>query len=370
MKRGACVPGCARRAETAEREAGKPWVRQSLGRGFGQRFRQGKCLPVLGLLLLAWCLSAQLSAQKLYAPDRVGQGRILQSFIYPVRNSDSVEFTLLNSQGKVVARSRGFLLNYERGTLVKKLDGRMKDWVTVGLLGITSTQESGNYILRATIAKKKSRSQLLERPIYIRKHEFPGETIKVSAKMNSVLNPKDPDLIARQRTQSNELWAILKNDNPEYLFYNGALLRPLEDGQGRTSSAYGYVRKYVYPGGKTVNSVHKGYDIAAAQGIHILASGDGLVVMAKDRIVTGKTVMIAVLPGIFLKYQHMSVISVTEGSSVKRGDLIGEVGRTGFATGNHVHTELWVSARRVDPSLYFNEPLIDTNRIISMIAAN
>ncbi|MEM9424822.1 MAG: M23 family metallopeptidase, partial [Spirochaetota bacterium] len=110
------------------------------------------------------------------------------------------------------------------------------------------------------------------------------------------------------------------------------------------------------------------YDIAAPQGVQVLASGDGLVVMAEERIVTGKTVMIAVLPGIYLKYQHMSTMNVTEGSVVQKGSLIGEVGKTGFATGNHLHTELWVAARQVDPSLYFEAPLIDTNLIISMMA--
>ncbi len=326
-------------------------------------------LSLLSFISLA-NVSAALRAQRLYAPDRVKQGKILQTFIYPVRNLEDVEFTLLDAQGKAVAYSKGFLFNHERGTLAKELDARMRDWVQVGLLGIISEQEAGNYILRATIARGRSRSQLLERPVYIQNHSFPEQTIKLNKQMESILNPKDPDVIARQNMQSNRLWAILKRENPEDLFYNGPLLRPLEGGKGRASSLYGYVRKYVYPNGKVVNSVHKGYDIAAPRGVQVLASGNGLVVMAEERIITGRTVMIALLPGVFLKYQHMSSLHVREGSIVKKGDLIGEVGRSGFATGNHLHTELWVSARRVDPSLYFDEPLIDTSRIISMIGAN
>ena len=316
----------------------------------------------------AWSIQ-QLPAQKLYAPDRVEQGRILQSFVYPLSRIESVEYTLLNAKGKVVAHSNGFLFNYERETLAKQLNGRMTDWVNVGLLGITSTLPAGNYMLRASVAKKSSHSHLLERPVYIQEHDFPSETIKLNAQMQAILDPKDPDIIAKQRIQANRLWAIIKSDNPKDLYYSGTLLRPLEDGQGWPSSAYGYVRKYVYPGGKILNSVHKGYDLAAFQGVKVLASGDGLVVMAEDRIVTGLTAIIAVLPGVFLKYQHLSTINVNEGELVKKGDLIGEVGKTGFATGSHLHSELWVSAQRVDPSVYFEEPLIDTSQIISMISA-
>ena len=323
------------------------------------------------LLALGWLwLGLQLQAQQLYAPDRVEQGQILQSFIYPVKDLESVEFTLLNAKGKVVAQSEGFLFNYERGSLAKQLDGRSKDWAQVGLLGIISAQESGNYILRASIAKESSHSLLLERPIYIQRHEFPSETIKLNAEMSRILNPKDPDIVAQQRNQAKRLWAILKRSNQEDLYHSGTLLRPMEVGKGWTSSPYGYVRKYIYPGGKIVHSIHKGYDIAAPQGVQVLASGDGLIVMAEERIVTGKTVIISLLPGVYLKYQHMSIIDVTEGEVVKKGDRVGEVGKTGFAKGSHLHTELWVSAQRVDPSLYFDSPLIDTNQIISMIAEN
>ncbi len=321
-------------------------------------------LLTIGLILPA----LQLQSQQLYAPDRVKQGQILQSFIYPVNNLENVEFALLNAKGKVVAQSNGFLLNYERGILAKQLDGRMKDWAYIGLLGIISTQKSGNYMLRATLAKGSSRSQLLERPIYIQKHEYPGQTIKLSQKMNDILNPKAPELIAKQRTQSNRLWAILKRKNSEDLYYSGSLIRPLKTGKGWTSAPYGYVRKYVYPNGKVVNSIHKGYDLAAPEGVKVMASGNGLVVMAEDRIVTGKTVMISLLPGVYLKYQHLSTMNVREGAIIKKGHLIGEVGKTGFANGNHLHTELWVSSQRVDPSLYFDNPLIDTNQIVSMIA--
>ena len=328
---------------------------------------EGKRVYQIFGLALTICLSLKLEAQKIYAPDNVTQGQILQAFVHPMKGLENVQFILLNSNGKVVVQSDGFLFNYERGALAKKLDGHIQDWVNIGLIGISPTQEPGNYTLRASIEMKKSRNQSLERAIYIQEQIFPSQTIQVSKQMDRALNPKNPDVIARQRNQSQRLWAIIKRHNWEDLYYSGELLRPVEGGTGWTSSPYGYIRKYVYPNGKITYSAHKGHDIAAPKGVQVLASGDGLVVMAEERIITGKTVMIALLPGVYLKYQHMSTVNVTEGDILKRGELIGEVGKTGFATGSHLHTELWVSGQPVDPSLYFAQSLIDTNIIISMI---
>ena len=326
------------------------------------------------IALVALCrLLTPLAAQKLYAPDTAEPGQILQSFVYPMSGRNRIEFSLLNAQGKVVARGEGFPYNYKGGILAQQLDVQSQNWVGIGLLGVASNQKAGHYTLRLEIDAKIGQStygQIIERSIYIQSRDFPGQKIRINPKMNSILNPTDPQRIAAQRSQSQRLWAVVKRFRPEYLYFSGPLLRPLENGEGRTSSPYGYVREYIYPNGKTQKSIHKGYDIAAAQGVSVLASGGGLVVMAEDRIVTGKTIMLALLPGVFLKYQHLSKILVHEGEEVVRGQLLGEIGSSGFATGSHLHLELWVASQRVDPSIYFEQSLIDTAQIISMIATN
>lgn len=326
------------------------------------------------IALAALCrLLTPLAAQKLYAPSQAEPGQILQSFVYPISGRERIEFSLLNKQGKVVAKGEGFPYNYKEGIRAQKLDVQGQNWIGLGLLGIASNQKSGNYTLRLKLGTEIGQNkygQTIERPLYIQSRDFPGQKIRISPKMDSILNPTDPQRIAAQRSQSQRLWSVVKRFHPEYLYFSSALLRPLEDGQGRISSPYGYVREYIYPSGKTQKSIHKGHDIAAPQGVSVLASGGGLVAMAEDRIVTGKTIMLALLPGVFLKYQHLSRILVHEGQKVVRGQLIGEVGSSGFATGSHLHLELWVASQRVDPSIYFERSLIDTGQIISMIAEN
>jgi murein DD-endopeptidase MepM/ murein hydrolase activator NlpD len=51
-------------------------------------------------------------------------------------------------------------------------------------------------------------------------------------------------------------------------------------------------------------------------------------------------------------YAHMSSIAVVQGQAVSQGDVIGYVGCTGYCTGNHLHFELIIDGRQVDPLLY------------------
>lgn len=53
--------------------------------------------------------------------------------------------------------------------------------------------------------------------------------------------------------------------------------------------------------------------------------------------------------GVIFKYAHMDSISVGEGSDIKQGDLVGYMGSTGMSTGPHLHFEIKIDSRTVDP---------------------
>jgi murein DD-endopeptidase MepM/ murein hydrolase activator NlpD len=74
---------------------------------------------------------------------------------------------------------------------------------------------------------------------------------------------------------------------------------------------------------------------------------------------TGNTVIIEHLPGVFTVYFHMASISVKEGDLVGPGEHVGTVGMTGFATGPHLHWEAVVSGIAVDPDSLARQPLLD-----------
>lgn len=97
---------------------------------------------------------------------------------------------------------------------------------------------------------------------------------------------------------------------------------------------------------------HQGIDIAAAYGVPVQASGDGLVLQASEQGGLGKAVFIAHGYGLTTRYGHMSAITVRPGQRVKRGDVIGKVGNTGRSTGPHLHYEVRVDGEPLNPIGY------------------
>ena len=101
---------------------------------------------------------------------------------------------------------------------------------------------------------------------------------------------------------------------------------------------------------------HSGTDLAAPVGAPIVAPLDGKVVFIHpDMFLTGKTVMIDHGYGVFSSYSHLSQINVKLNQIVKTGDSIGLVGKTGRATGPHLHfTITWYGVRINPEDLIFN----------------
>ncbi len=120
------------------------------------------------------------------------------------------------------------------------------------------------------------------------------------------------------------------------------------------SSGYGY-RVHPITGEK---SLHRGVDIAAAQGTPIKAIHDGKVISAGDAGGYGLCVVIEDGKGYTSRYAHCSSLSVSVGQEVQRGDVIAAVGSTGQSTGPHLHLEITHNGEYLDP-YYF----VDTGGI-------
>ena len=98
--------------------------------------------------------------------------------------------------------------------------------------------------------------------------------------------------------------------------------------------------------------LHKGIDISAPKGAKIIAFNDGEVVFAGTRNGFGNTVVVRQIDGRLALYAHMDRFVVQKGDQVRRGTHIGHVGRTGRATGFHLHFELEDNGEVLDPSLH------------------
>ncbi len=98
---------------------------------------------------------------------------------------------------------------------------------------------------------------------------------------------------------------------------------------------------------------HYGIDIVADENEAIKATADGTIVFANWTLETGYTIGIQHANNIFSVYKHNSVLLKDIGSPVKAGEAISIIGKTGIlSTGTHLHFELWVDGRPVNPLDY------------------
>ena len=96
---------------------------------------------------------------------------------------------------------------------------------------------------------------------------------------------------------------------------------------------------------------HYGIDLTADQGTKVMSSADGKVAFAGKQRGFGKIVIIDHGGGVQTYYAHLSRIKTGKGKKVDRGQTIGLVGKTGNATGAHLHFEVRLDGRPVDPLL-------------------
>ena len=124
---------------------------------------------------------------------------------------------------------------------------------------------------------------------------------------------------------------LLRNPVPNGRFTSGF--------GGRRHPILGYVK------------MHTGVDWSAPRGTPIIASGNGVVEKAGWAGGYGRQTIIRHANGYETSYNHQSGIArgVTPGARVRQGQIIGYVGATGLATGNHLHYELIVNGSKVDP---------------------
>jgi murein DD-endopeptidase MepM/ murein hydrolase activator NlpD len=95
--------------------------------------------------------------------------------------------------------------------------------------------------------------------------------------------------------------------------------------------------------------MHQGVDFGAPSGAPILAAAGGTVAFAGRHGGHGNYVMLAHNKELRTGYAHMSRFAVRAGQSVAQGQVIGYVGSTGLSTGPHLHYEVWLRGRPINP---------------------
>jgi murein DD-endopeptidase MepM/ murein hydrolase activator NlpD len=162
------------------------------------------------------------------------------------------------------------------------------------------------------------------------------------------------------------LYAALSLGGADYRFYR---FRSAEDGSvdyydaGGKSAQKFLVRKPVAQGRFTSSfgmrrhpilrryRMHSGIDWAAPTGTPIIAAGNGVIEEVGTRAGYGRSVVVRHANGYETTYNHMSGYArgIGPGDRVRQGQVIGYVGSTGLSTGPHLHFEVLVNGRFVDP---------------------
>lgn len=174
---------------------------------------------------------------------------------------------------------------------------------------------------------------------------FAFDQTRIDGLPPATVEPSDPALLARIAEEARlkaEAFASRAEDDAFAAGFDWPLA------QFRVSSRWGAQR--VLNG--TPARPHYGLDMAAPEGTAILAPGDGRVVLAQANLhFEGGLTLIDHGQGLVSAYLHQSRLDVGQGDRVRRGQVIGHIGRTGRATGPHLCWRLRWRDRNLDPSL-------------------
>ncbi|MEX1826585.1 M23 family metallopeptidase [Luteibacter sp. CQ10] len=179
------------------------------------------------------------------------------------------------------------------------------------------------------------------RDVVVTPRDWPIERVNgVPAK---TVNPP-PEIAARIEREQAQVVAARQRDDARKDFAHG-FIWPVT---GRISGRFGNQR--IYNGDP--KAPHSGMDIAVPEGTPIKAPADGIVTGTwPDLYLTGGTVLLDHGFGLSSNFLHMSRIDVKVGQHVRQGEVLGAAGKTGRATGPHVHWGFNWFGTRLDPLL-------------------
>jgi murein DD-endopeptidase MepM/ murein hydrolase activator NlpD len=194
----------------------------------------------------------------------------------------------------------------------------------------------------------------------IQNRSFVSEEIPLDTANTELRTVQDPQKTA----EALVLWGILGRTGTA-VYTSGPFTAPVSS--TRRTSFFGDRRVFMYVDGSRATSIHGGIDYGVPRGTEVRSCGAGKVVLARARIVTGNSVIIEHLPGVYSLYYHLDHISVQEGVMVSSGTVLGQSGATGLATGPHLHWEIRVAGENTDPDAFVSRPILDKDALLGKI---
>ncbi|MEW5920090.1 MAG: M23 family metallopeptidase [Bacillota bacterium] len=209
----------------------------------------------------------------------------------------------------------------------------------VALVGVNYCTAPGSYAFNVELRRGGTPLLVREEVITVIPKEFTKQHLRVTAGQQA---QRSDDLWQQDREHTRRA----RSQTAGVPLWEGEFMMPV---QGRITTEFGVIR-YI---NDVESGRHSGLDIAAPTGTPVRAANTGVVTLAMHLYVTGNTVIIDHGLNLFSAYSHMDRLLVTEGETVEKGTIIGEVGSTGFSTGPHLHWTISIGPVFVNPWLFF-----------------
>lgn len=207
-----------------------------------------------------------------------------------------------------------------------------------GLMGADIEAKPG--ISKLLLLATTRRGTIYERkvPVHIKTKAFRTESFSVPPSFDQ-MSPETLEEIGREQADFARAFAF---SSPERL-WEAPFVRPVP--QEASASSFG-MRRII---NGSPRAPHSGTDLSAPFGTEVVASNYGRVVLIGNYFFAGGSVVLDHGGGLFTMYFHLSELRVEQGSSVKRGDIIGLSGASGRVTGPHLHWGARLSGARINP---------------------
>lgn len=207
---------------------------------------------------------------------------------------------------------------------------RQADETLFGLMPVKVLETPGEYPLEIL---SEGGGRLFAETVTVEDAAFPIQNIRATKQMKSLTPmPGEREAIAK-----------LRNTVSPRRYWQEPFLKPTPQCQ---NSPFGVQR---YHNGQPSGNFHSGIDLRSPLGTPVRAAADGVVRISKMFRLHGGTIGIDHGQGVATLYIHLSEVKVPEGKRVRRGEIVGLVGSTGFSTGPHLHWAVYVHGLPVNP---------------------
>ncbi len=204
------------------------------------------------------------------------------------------------------------------------------------LLGFPLGSSAGLRLV-SVVYQEGGRREIYPVKVEVRAKEYPAEYIQVPERMVEFDKATLRRVLADQRAIAKVCQRVSGRR-----YWRAPFIMPV---RSKIKSPFGLRRFF---NGKP-RSPHSGVDLRAPLGTPVRAANSGVVVLVRRCYLSGNTVVIDHGEGLFTLYAHLARVRVHMGELVERGQVIGLAGKSGRATGPHLHWGVSLYGHRLDP---------------------